>query len=76
MKSLAEIRSTLESALGSSALFSLVNTRIVLKTGVDLAQIREGEDHSGESVAKVLTALQGMGYSVEALNLVAKRVKS
>ena len=76
MKSLVEIRVSLESALGSPALFALVNTRIVLKTGVDLGKIRDGENQSEESVAKVLTALQGMGYSVEALSLVAKRTKS
>jgi hypothetical protein len=75
VKSLGEICSTLTLALGSPALFTLVNTRIVLKTGIDLSQIRDDEDTSPDSVSRVLSALESMGYSTQALQMVARRQK-
>jgi hypothetical protein len=75
MTSLGEIKTTLEKALGNPALFSLVNTRITLKTGVDLAVIPEAEDKSPASVEKVISCLQSMGYSVNALVIIARSKK-
>jgi hypothetical protein len=75
LKSLTEIKNTLDAALGSPALFQLVNTRITLKTGVDLASIRATDDESRESVEKVLGALSSMGYTEKTLELVARRKK-
>ena len=72
MNSLVEIREILTKALGNPALFSLVNTRIILKTGVDLANIRDDDDKSAEPVAKVLSCLDSMGYSANTLTLVAR----
>ncbi len=75
MKSLSQIQRTLLSALGSQAMFSLVNTRLILRTGVDLASIVPAQDADAALVTKVLTALQAMGYSQQALNVVAQRGK-
>lgn len=75
MKSLSQIQRTLLSALGSQAMFSLVNTRLILRTGVDLASIAPAQDADVALVTKVLTALQAMGYSQQALNVVAQRGK-
>ncbi|MDQ3266862.1 MAG: hypothetical protein M3Y59_24955 [Myxococcota bacterium] len=75
MKTLNQIQRTLLSALGSQAMFSLVNTRLILRTGVDLASIAPAQDVDAALVTKVLGALQAMGYSQQALNVVAQRGK-
>jgi hypothetical protein len=73
MHSLKDIQSTLQKALGSPAMFSLVNTRLMLRTGVDLNSIKPPEDRDQAVVTKVLSALDAMGYSKAALVTVAQR---
>lgn len=73
LNSLEEIRRTLNLALGNEALFSLVNTRVMLKTGVDLSRFEPTENLEPGRVEKVLSALQAMGYSKSALLLVTQR---
>jgi len=64
MHSLEQVRQTLSAMLNNQILFSLVNTRIILRTGVDLVAIKAEEDRNPESVAKVLAALKAMGYGL------------
>lgn len=78
MNSIREIASTLHAALNSDAMFSLVNTRITLRTGIDL---RNQEDlttrDTPTNTANVLEVLKTIGYSPEALQAVARtRVRS
>lgn len=73
MKSLSEIENTLRAALGSDAMFGLVSMRVTLKTGVDLNGITPTDDQSAEKVAKVVEALQALGYSAAALRMIANR---
>ncbi len=73
MNSIAEIKNTLRAALGSDALFSLVNTRLMLKTGVDLNKSEEIRDPN--AVPRALEALAAMGYSASAMKAIAQRKK-
>lgn len=73
MDSLQQIGATLKVALGSPAMFSLVNTRLMLRTGVDLGSIQPKQDGDAALVSKVLMELKAMGYSVTALSAVAQR---
>lgn len=73
MKSLNEIQTTLSAALGSEALVQLVNTRITLRTGVDLRTIQNQDNLNPELVAKVIEALTALGFSASTLQLVAQK---
>lgn len=56
-------------------MFSLVNTRLILRTGVDLGAIAPTQDADPALVERVLKELQAMGYSPQALRTVATRGK-
>ena len=73
MKTLNEISQVLKAALASDAMFGLVNSRIAIRTGIDLTQISVGQDTAEEAVSKVLVALNALGFSPDALRLVAQR---
>ncbi|MGC4119631.1 MAG: hypothetical protein QM765_34670 [Myxococcales bacterium] len=64
--SLSQIRTKLESLVGpaSSIPFWAINTRLVLRTGVDLRNIRAEQDKKPELEAEVRKALADLGYSV------------
>jgi hypothetical protein len=62
--SLGKVRAALEQVLKTPALFHLVNTRIILRTGVDLGAVKPGEEGEPQRVQKVLTALKDMGYTL------------
>lgn len=64
MHSLEQIRQTLSAKLNNQILFSLVNTRIILRTGVDLVAIKAEENRDQAAVTKVLEALKAMGYTL------------
>ena len=66
MITLEQIKSILSTNLGSPAMFSLVNTRLILRTGVDLAEISQTDNANRDSIAKVLKALEAMGYQTSA----------
>lgn len=76
MNSLKEIETTLRSALGSDALFGLVNTRLVLRTGVDLTEFAAVDNRDPAKVSVVLEALKALGYSTAALQMVANKRKT
>lgn len=71
MQSLSEIQTTLRAALGSDALVGLINTRITLRTGVDLRRVDPRDDANPELVGKVGDALTALGFSLSHLKLVA-----
>ena len=73
MNSMTEIKNTLRAARGSDALFSMVSTRVMLKTGVDLSKAEAVRDPN--AVPRVLEALAAMGYSAGALKVIAQRRK-
>jgi len=60
---LEQIRTRLTSNLNNPAMFSLINTRLILRTGIDLGEIRAG-DNIPEKVERVLSALKAMGFAV------------
>ena len=73
MTNLGGVRETLMKALGSEALFSLVNTRLTLATGVDLTRIQPAQDGDAALLERVIFSLRAMGFSPEALTQVASR---
>ncbi len=64
--SLDGIKRELSSTLENNSLFMLINTRLILRTGVDLGSIRPAENRDSTAVAKVLSALSAMGYPLNA----------
>lgn len=72
MNSVREIASVLRIALNSEALFSLVNTRITLRTGIDLQSPDLAARDNPENLQSVLGVLKAIGYSVESLQTVAR----
>lgn len=72
MNSVHEIATVLRAALKSDALFSLVNTRITLRTGIDLQSPDLASRDNPENVQSVLGVLKAIGYSVESLQTVAR----
>lgn len=65
---LMEVRTALERRLGgeltSAALFTSVNTRLILRTGVNLKLIRPEQNEDPVTVARVREALGAMGFSL------------
>ena len=59
---LSQLRGRLETQLGNKTMFSLINTRLILQTGVDLIDLRPGDDLK---VGSVLSALEKMGYGLK-----------
>lgn len=72
MNSVREIASVLQVALKSEALFSLVNTRITLRTGIDLSSPDLASRDTPDAAQSVLNVLKAIGYSVESLQRVAQ----
>ncbi len=73
MNSIKEISELLRAALKSDALFSLVTARVTLRTGVDLATPSPAANQSPDDIQKVVEALSALGYSRDALRIVANR---
>jgi hypothetical protein len=66
---LVGIRAALEKRLAgeltASALFTSLNTRLILRTGVNLKMIRPEQNDDRELVSRVREALSAMGFGVE-----------
>ena len=73
MNTLREIAQTLRVVLGSDALFSLVNARITLKTGLDLSNPDLGGNERPGATNEVISALTAMGYSMDTLRIIASK---
>ena len=62
--SLRDLSSALRDKLAISAIFTSVNTRLILQTGVNLKSIDPAKDADAESIRKVEAALIKMGISL------------
>jgi hypothetical protein len=62
-RTLRQVEQSLRTILGNDAMFSLVNTRLMLRTGVDLKGIDPAQDSRSELLKQVIQALEKMGYS-------------
>jgi hypothetical protein len=60
---LERIRSGLLAQLGSDSKFSFVNTRLILKTGINLRDYKPQEARDPAVVAKVVGALAEQGFN-------------
>lgn len=65
--SLKSLEQSLRLHLANDAMFTLVNTRLMLRTGVDLKSIDPVQERKPELVAEVIEALKKMGYPLEKL---------
>jgi hypothetical protein len=65
---LLAIRAALEHRLAgelmASTLFTSLNTRLILRTGVNLKLIQPEQNQDRELVSRVLEALRAMGFGV------------
>lgn len=64
MQTLDEIRRALRARTGSEDVPKLLNTRVFLRTGVNLMDAKQARDRSPMMVAKVVGALNDFGYSL------------
>jgi hypothetical protein len=64
VRTLSEVHRALNAKLGKEDVFRMVTTRVFLRTGVNLKQIRQDQDADQKAIASVITALDGMGYSL------------
>ena len=64
MRTLSDVHRALNTKLGKEDIVRLVTTRVFLRTGVNLRQIRQEQDADQKVVASVISALDGMGYSL------------
>lgn len=76
MNSVQEIARVLRATLQSDALFSLINTRISLRTGIDLQGPDLEAKDTPENAQRVLGVLETIGYSATALQTVARTLPS
>jgi hypothetical protein len=74
MNSVREIARVLRATLQSDALFSLINTRITLRTGIDLLSPDLENKDTPENAEKVLGVLEAIGYTSAALQTVAAKL--
>jgi hypothetical protein len=61
VKNLLAVREALSKELGCDAAFLFINTRLILRTGVDLTQV-DGKAVEPARMADVMRALRDMGY--------------
>jgi hypothetical protein len=61
---LKEVREALSKLLNDEGKFSIVNSRLILRTGVNLRSIAPEHDRNATMVNKVKQALHEMGYDL------------
>ncbi len=64
MKTLEEIKLEVRTLTGDDVRFSLVNVRVMLRTGVNLKAIKETQNDDARSIREVLSALAELGYTL------------
>jgi hypothetical protein len=64
VRTLSDVHRALSAKLGKEDIVRLVTTRVFLRTGVNLKQIRQEQNADQNVVASVIGALDGMGYSL------------
>ncbi len=62
MHTLHDVRRAFHARTGAEEIPKLVNTRIFLRTGVNLMDIKPAQNHDTVLVAKVVTALRDFGH--------------
>ncbi len=65
MKSLEDIKREVRGLTGDDVRFSLVNVRVMLRTGVNLKAIKETQNVDTRAVRQVVSALADLGYVLE-----------
>jgi len=65
VQSLAEIENAFRATVPDDILRGLINTRVLLRTGVNLRVIDPDKDRNPEVVEQVLRALADFGYRLE-----------
>jgi hypothetical protein len=61
---LESVRNSLIAALNHEGKLSMVNARVILRTGVNLLSPKPGQVRDPGDVAKVLAALREMGFDL------------
>lgn len=61
---LTQIKNSLETQVGSPVAFSSVIIRVMLKTGVNLKEIKPDQDKDPVTITKVKTFVGTLGYQV------------
>lgn len=64
MRSLEDVQRALRLRVGGDDALKLLNTRVFLRTGVNLKQVRPDQNTDAAVVAKVLTGLAALGHSL------------
>jgi hypothetical protein len=64
VEGLNQVREALTRLLNDDGKFSIVNSRLILRTGVNLRSISPDQDRNASVVNKVLQALAEMGYEL------------
>lgn len=64
--SLVDLASRLRASLDGPTIFTCINTRLILQTGVNLKQISSEQDRDPSVIRKVEAALANMGVSLGA----------
>jgi hypothetical protein len=65
LKTLEEIRTMLVGQLKDEGKLSLVNARLILRTGVNLSALRPGQAADPVLLKRVIVALQDMGFKLD-----------
>lgn len=69
IQSLESLAVALKAALPHPSNFYVVNTRLILQTGVNLKRIKDEQNRDVDVIRSVLTALDRMGVSIEGAHL-------
>jgi hypothetical protein len=62
MQTIRQVRDRLQTVVKDEASLRMINSRLILRTGVSLLEPRPTQESDGASVAKVTTALREMGF--------------
>jgi hypothetical protein len=65
LKTLEEIKTALVGQLKDEGKLSLVNARLILRTGVNLSALRPGQSADSNLLKRVLGALEQMGFKLD-----------
>jgi hypothetical protein len=65
MKTLEEICTAVQGLAGNDVRFSLVNVRVMLRTGINLKVIKREQNANPRAVRDVLSALNDLGYALD-----------
>ncbi len=64
MRTMDEVRAALVQHLGDEARLVLLNSRIILRTGINLVEPRPAHRTDPVAIARVLSALREMGFEL------------